>query len=305
MPELPDVTVYLHAIEQRAVGRALTGVRVGNPFVLRTVSPRPEEFAGRQVTGVRRVGKRVVLCCEGELFASIHLMIAGRLHWKKAGAALAGKAAIAAFDFEHGTLLLTEVATRKRAAVHLLSGEAALRELDAGGIEPLEATPEQFAEVLRRENHTLKRTLTDPRLFAGIGNAYSDEILLRARLSPIRMSQKLTDEEVSRLHEATRTVLTEWTARLLAEAGDGFPEKVTAFRPEMAAHGKFGQPCPVCGTAIQRLVYSENECDYCPACQTEGRLLADRALSRLLKTDWPKTIKELEEMKAARRQGDR
>lgn len=302
MPELPDLTVYVRAIEERTLGKTLTAVRVGNPFVLRTVAPGPEAFAGRRLERVRRVGKRIVLCFDGGLIAAIHLMVAGRLHWRKAGAPLGNKASIAALDFENGTLLLTEAATRKRAALHLLSGEAALRALDAGGIEPLDSSPEQYAAVLRRENHTLKRALTDPRLFAGIGNAYSDEILLRARLSPIKLSQKLTDEEIVRLHDATHTVLTEWIRRLTEQAREDFPDKVTAFRPEMAAHGKFGSPCPACGTPIQRLVYAENECDYCPTCQTEGRLLADRALSRLLKADWPKTLRELEEMKASRRE---
>ena len=289
MPELPDVTVYVEALERRVAGRRLERVRTLNPFVLRSVDPPLDAVAGRAVEGLRRIGKRIVLDMGGGLYVVIHLMIAGRLVWKPPGAKTT-KNAIAAFDFENGTLFFTEAGTRKRASLALVRGEPALRALDPGGIEPLEATPQAFAQALRRENHTLKRALTDPHLFSGIGNAYSDEILHAARMSPLKLTKSLTDEEAERLRKAVRATLLSWTDILRAEAGDAFPEKVTAFRDGMAVHGRYKQPCPVCGSPVQRIVYAENECNYCARCQTEGRLLADRSLSRLLKDDWPKTL---------------
>jgi len=295
MPELPDVTVYLEALAARVSGRKLLGVRLASPFVLRTFDPPLSAAAGKKVVGLRRVGKRLVLELEGDLFLVIHLMIAGRLKWLDAGAKIPGKVGLAAFDFDSGTVVLTEVASKKRASIHLLRGAEAVREMDRGGIEPLEATPESFREALVRENHTLKRSLTDPRLFSGIGNAYSDEILHRAKLSPVQTTHKLDDDEIARLYQATQTVLREWTDRLRAETRGGFPEKVTAFREGMAVHGRYKLPCPVCGTAVQRIAYAENETNYCPRCQTEGRILSDRSLARLLKEDWPRTIEELEE----------
>jgi formamidopyrimidine-DNA glycosylase len=294
VPELPDVTVYVEALAARVQGQPLQRVRVVNPFLLRSADPPLAAAEGRTVTAARRLGKRIVLGLEGDLFLALHLMIAGRLHWKEPGARPPGRVGLAAFDFPAGTLTLTEAGTKRRAALHLVRGEAALRALDRGGIEPLEADLAAFAGALRRENHTLKRVLTDPGVFAGIGNAYSDEILHRARLSPVKLSQRLSDEEVAALREATRAVLAEWTERLRREAGAEFPEGVTAFRPEMAVHGKFRQPCPVCGTAVQRIVRAENEVDYCPRCQTGGQILSDRSLARLLKEDWPRTIEELE-----------
>ncbi|MCU0291110.1 MAG: hypothetical protein MUF10_03850 [Thermoanaerobaculaceae bacterium] len=302
MPELPDLTVYVEALRTRVLGRSLVGIRLGNPFVLRTVTPAPTDFAGGCVVGVRRLGKRMVLACEGELFAAIHLMILGRLHWRPPEARLAGRNALAAFDFPDGTLILTESGTKRRAGVHLLRGEAALRELDRGGLEVLEADLAAFAAALRRENHTLKRALTDPRLLAGIGNAYSDEILHRARLSPLQLTHNLDDTEVETLYRCCRAVLTEWTGRLRAEAANGFPEHVTAFREGMAVHGRYSKPCLICGSPVQRLAYAENEANYCATCQTGGRLLADRALSRLLRDDWPRSLVELEEQRAAHRE---
>ena len=293
MPELPDVAVYIEAIERRIVGEVLTGVRIGSPFLLRTVDPPPSELAGRRVVGLRRVGKRIVIELEGGLFIVIHLMVAGRFRWLAAGAKLPGKIGLAAFDFASGSLVLTEAGTKRRASIHLLRGEEALRALDPGGIDVMSATVDEFAAALTRERHTLKRTLTDPKVFSGIGNAYSDEILHRARLSPVQLTTNLSPDEIARLHAAVREVMAEWTDRLRREMGDGFPEKVTAFRPEMAVHGKFGQPCPVCGAPVQRIRYAENETNYCARCQTGGRLLADRALSRLLKGDWPRSIDEL------------
>ena len=303
MPELPDVTVYLEALDRKVVGRALVRIRVLTPFVLRSFDPPVEAVAGKVVRGTRRIGKRLVLemavtpapdngirgQAPAGVFIVIHLMIAGRLVWKPA-AAKTTKNAIAAFDFEHGTLFFTEAGTRKRASLTLVRGEDALEALDPGGIEPLDATFEQFKEALVRENHTVKRSLTDPRLFSGIGNAYSDEILHAAQLSPLKTTKTLTDDEIKRLREATRVTLKSWTDILRAETGEGFPEKVTAFREGMAVHGRYKQPCPVCGTPVQRIVYAENECNYCARCQTGGKLLADRSLSRLLKDDWPKTI---------------
>ena len=294
MPELPDVEVYIEALEKRIVGQVLTGIRIANPFVLRTVDPRPAELAGARVTGVRRVGKRVVMEVEGERFIVVHLMVAGRFRWLAAGAKVPGKIGLAAFDFENGTLALTEAGTRRRASIHIVRGADAVRAMDRGGIEVLEATPEAFREALVRERHTVKRSLTDPRLFSGIGNAFSDEILHRARLSPLKLSDRLDDDEHARLYAATRETLLEWIGRLRDEAGGGFPEKVRAFHPEMAVHGRFGQPCPVCGAPVQRIVYAENETDYCARCQTSGRRLADRAMSRLLRDDWPRSIDDVE-----------
>jgi formamidopyrimidine-DNA glycosylase len=294
VPELPDIAVYVEALSARIQGAPLERVRLGSPFLLRSAEPPISEAAGRRVVAVRRQGKRIVLALEGELFLALHLMIAGRLHWKEQGVKLPGRVGLAAFDFPDGTLTLTEAGSRRRAALHLVRGEAALAALDRGGLEPLGADRAAFAEALRRENHTLKRALTDPRLFSGIGNAYSDEILHRARLSPVKLTSRLDDREVDALHAATQAVLTEWTARLRAEAGGGFPEGVTAFRPEMAVHGRHRQPCPACGTAVQRIVRAENEVNYCPRCQTGGQILSDRSLARLLKDDWPRTIDELE-----------
>jgi formamidopyrimidine-DNA glycosylase len=289
MPELPDVTVYLEALDRKVVGKRLDRIRTLNPFVLRSFDPPLEAVAGLVVRGTRRIGKRLVLAFDGELFVVIHLMIAGRLVWKPGGAKTT-KNAIAAFDFENGTLFFTEAGTRKRASLTLVRGEAALEALDPGGLEPMTATLEQFAEALRRERHTVKRSLTDPKLFSGIGNAYSDEILHAARMSPMKITTSMTDEEVRALYDATRVTLATWTDILRAEAGDKFPEKVTAFREGMAVHGRFKQPCPVCGSPVQRIVYAENEANYCARCQTGGKLLADRSLSRLLKDDWPKTL---------------
>jgi len=293
MPELPDVTVYIEALERRIVGQTLQRVRLGNPFVLRTVEPSIADVSGRKVLAVRRAGKRIILALDGELFIVIHLMIAGRFKWLAPGAKIPGKLGLAGFDFDNGTLLLTEAGSKRRASIHLVRGEEALQEHDRGGLEPLDATLDQFKEALTRERHTLKRTLTDPRVFSGIGNAYSDEILHRARLSPVQLTTNLDDEEIARLYDATRTTLIDWIERLRRETGDGFPEKVTAFREEMAVHGRFGKPCPDCGTPVQHIVYADNETNYCARCQTGGRLLADRALSRLLHEDWPKSIDEL------------
>ena len=295
MPELPDVVIYLEALQARIEGRVLEGVRLGSPFVLRSVSPPLSACAGRRVVGLRRLGKRIVIALDGDLFLVIHLMVAGRLRWKRSGAKIPGKLGLAAFDFESGTLLLTEAGSRKRASLHVAAGEGALGAHDRGGVEVLDADMPAFAEAVRRETHTLKRTLTDPRLLSGVGNAYSDEILHRAHLSPFKLTDTLTDDEVGRLFEATRDVLTEWTSRLRDETGEGFPEKVTAFREEMAVHGRYRKPCPACGSPVQRIVYSSNETNYCATCQTGGKLLADRSLSRLLKKDWPRTIEELEE----------
>jgi formamidopyrimidine-DNA glycosylase len=295
MPELPDVVVYVERIAARVVGRELQRVRVASPFLLRTVAPPLAEAEGRVVRQVRRLGKRVVLCLDGELFLAIHLMIAGRLHWRDRGAAVPKKLGLAAFDFPEGTLLLTEAGSKKRASLHVVRGEADLAALGRPGIEVLEGDLAGFRDALSRENHTLKRALTDPGLFSGIGNAYSDEILHRARLSPLALSQRLTGDEVERLYEAARATLQQWLDRLRREAGDDVPEKVTAFRSGMAVHGRYGQPCPDCGAPVQRIVYAENEANYCARCQTGGKLLADRAMSRLLKGDWPRTLDELED----------
>jgi len=295
VPELPDVTVYIEALERRLAGATLQRVRLLTPFLLRSVDPPLSALTGRRVVGLRRLGKRIVIALEAELFLVIHLMIAGRLQWRAAGAKPPGKIGLAAFDFSTGTLLLTEAGTKRRASLEAVRGEAALRALDPGGLEVLEADLATFRRALVAENHTLKRTLTDPRVFSGIGNAYSDEILHRARLSPVKQTQALDAAETRRLWEATRAVLTEWIARLRQEAGEGFPEGVTAFRPDMAVHGRYGKACPACGAPVQRIVYAENETNYCARCQTGGRMLADRSLSRLLHSDWPKTLDEWEE----------
>lgn len=295
MPELPDVEVYREAIERRVAGRELVRVRLRSPFLLRSVRPPLSEAEGRAVASVRRLGKRIVLALEGDLFLAIHLMIAGRFRWAGPSAKPPGRVGLAAFDFGYGTLLLTEAGSKRRAAMHLVAGEEGLAALDRGGIEVLECGAEAFRARLRAENHTLKRALIDPRLFSGIGNAYSDEILHRARLSPMRWTSRLADEQVDRLYRSAVAVLTEWTDRLRAQTGGRFPARVTAFHDEMAVHGRYREPCPRCGAPVQRIVYAENECNYCARCQTGGRLLADRALSRLLKRDWPKTVEELEE----------
>jgi formamidopyrimidine-DNA glycosylase len=297
MPELPDVTVYVERIQALAAGQPLEKVRVASPFLVRTFDPPVEAVEGAILTSVRRLGKQIVLGFDNDLYLAIHLMIAGRLHWKERGARIPGKVGLAAFDFPVGTMTLTEASSKKRAAIHVVRGSSGLADLKRGGLEVFDATLEEFAEALRVESHTVKRSLTDPDLFSGIGNAFSDEILHRARLSPIKLTRQLTHEEIERLFEATRATLQLWLERLRTEAGDGLPEKVTAFRPEMAVHGRFGKPCPDCGSPVQRIVYAENECNYCARCQTAGKLLADRGLSRLLKGDWPRTIDELEARK--------
>jgi len=293
MPELPDIVVYLESLRPRVEGQQLNRIQLRNPFLVRTADPPLAELNGKRVLELRRLGKRIVFAFDDELFLILHLMIAGRLQWKPANKP-PGKAGLAAFEFTSGHLILTEAGTKRRASVHLVRGESALKAHDPGGLELLETDISRFRAALLRENHTLKRSLTDPRLFSGIGNAYSDEILHRARLSPLALTERLTDAQVKQLFDATREVLAEWTERLRAETGTGFPKKVTAFRPEMAVHGRFGLPCPVCGTAVQKIAYAENETNYCPRCQTGGKLLADRALSRLLHDDWPKSIEELE-----------
>ncbi len=301
MPELPDVVVYLEALAPRVLGQPLERVRLGSPFLLRSVTPPLAAVAGRRVVGLRRLGKRLVFALEGELFLVLHLMVAGRLRWRAPAGGrqvpIPKKVGLAAFDFPTGTLLLTEASPKKRASLYVVAGEAGLAAHDRGGLEVLTATPPAFRVALTAETHTLKRALTDPRILSGIGNAYSDEILHRARLSPFKRTTDLDEAESARLLAATREVLEEWTARLRDEAGEGFPETVTAFRPQMAVHGRYGEPCPVCGTPVQRILYAENEANYCPSCQTGGRLLADRVLSRLMKEDWPRTLEELEERK--------
>ena len=294
MPELPDIELYLHALRPRVVGEPLEGIRIASPFVLRSVEPPAAELAGRRVRELRRLGKRIVLCLESNYFAVLHLMIAGRLWWRPPHATIPGRDGLAAFDFPRGALLFTEASRKRRASLHLLHGAAALAAHDRGGIEPLEASLPAFRAALTRENHTLKRALTDPRLFSGIGNAYSDEILHAARLSPLQLTSKLDGEAIERLYRATRGTLTSWTRRLQAATGNGWPETVTAFREGMAVHGRYKQPCPVCGSPVQRIRYAQNEANYCAKCQTGGRLLADRALSRLLKEDWPRSLEELE-----------
>jgi formamidopyrimidine-DNA glycosylase len=294
MPELPDVVVYLEALDRHVAGKRLERVTLFSPFVLRSVDPPIDTISGQTVQATRRIGKRIVLAFADDVFLVLHLMIAGRLRWRAPDQKLGigKKLILATFTFEHGTLLFTEASSKKRASMQLVCGEAALHSLDPGGIEPLDATREQFHDALTRENHTVKRSLTDPHLFSGIGNAYSDEILHAAKLSPLKQTRSLRDDEFVRLYEATRATLMLWVERLRADTGGGFPEKVTAFRDQMAVHGRFKQPCPVCGSPVQRIVYAENECNYCATCQTGGRLLADRSLSRLLKDDWPRSIDE-------------
>ncbi|MCH7478618.1 MAG: formamidopyrimidine-DNA glycosylase [SAR324 cluster bacterium] len=303
MPELPDITLYLEHLRPRIEGQALEKVRLLSPFLLRSVNPPLRDAEGKRVVGLRRLGKRIVIGLERKLFLVLHLMIAGRLQWRERGAKIPGRIGLAAFDFSSGTLLLTEAGSKRRASLHLVRGEAGLAEHDPGGLEVLEAEPGDFARVLAGQNHMVKRALTDPRLFSGIGNAYSDEILHRARLSPFKLAAKLEGEEVARLCHATREVMAEWIARLREEAGEGFPEKVTAFREEMAVHGRYGRPCPVCGAPVQRVVRASNEFNYCARCQTGGRVFADRALSRLLRKDWPRTLEELEQLGAKAREG--
>jgi formamidopyrimidine-DNA glycosylase len=302
MPELPDILLYLESLKTRILGQTLERVRLASPFVVRSVVPPITALRGRQVIALRRLGKQIVLEFDGDLYLVIHLMIAGRLQWKPAGAKIPGKLGLAAFDFPDGALLLTEAGTKKRASIHVVQGNDNLRTFDRGALEVLTSSVGEFSNVLKQENHTLKRSLTDPRLFSGIGNAYSDEILHRARLSPMKLTTKLTPEEINRLHQAVQSTLSEWIERLQTQAGSEFPSKVTAFRPEMAVHGRYGKPCPVCASPVQRIVYAENECNYCPECQTDGRLLADRALSRLLKQDWPRSLEEWDEHIENRRQ---
>ncbi len=293
MPELPDIEAYLAALRPRVVGEVLERVRVQSISLLKSYDPPLETVHGREVIGLRRLGKRIVFCFDDELFLGLHLMVAGRLHWKPPGAKIPGRVGHAAFDFSTGTLTLTEAGTKKRAALHLLQGEESLAALDRGGVEVFDVDEAGFTETLRRERHTLKRTLTDPRIFSGIGGAYADEIMHRAKLSPLARSDRLGADEGARLLAAAREVLTEWAERLVAEAEEEFPENVTAFRDEMAVHGKFGAECPTCGATVQRIVYASNETNYCPGCQTDGKILADRALSRLLKDDWPRDLDEL------------
>jgi formamidopyrimidine-DNA glycosylase len=294
VPELPDVSAYLCALEPRIVGQRLERVRLANPFILRTADPPIAAVEGRTVRELRLVGKRIALGLDGDVWLVVHLMIAGRLHWRAPGAKLGGRQMLAAFDFPDGSLVLTEAGTKRRASLHVVAGEDGLRELDPGGIDVLHADLDTFRAALVAENHTLKRALTDPHVFSGIGNAYSDEILHAAQLSPIAMTQKLTSDEIARLYEATRSTLTAWIERLCSEARERFPEGVTAFRPEMAVHGRYGQPCPRCGERVLRIRYADNETNYCARCQTGGRVLADRSLSRLLGADWPRTLEELE-----------
>lgn len=294
MPELPDVVVYLEALEPRVLGQPLERFRLGNPFVVRTIEPPPSDFEGKRIVTLHRMGKRLVFGFDENLYLVLHLMIAGRLRWRDRGAAVPGKVGLAALDFPTGTLLLTEQGAKRQASIHLVRGAAGLAQFERGGLEVFDASLAEFAARLTRENHTLKRALTDPTIFSGIGNAYSDEILHAAKLSPMKQTRQLTEAEIARLHEATITTLETWIERTRGEVGDGFPEKVTAFRDGMAAHGRYGKPCPVCGSPIQRIVYASNECNYCATCQTGGRLLSDRALSRLLREDWPRTLEEME-----------
>jgi len=303
MPELPDVTVYVEHLQRLVRGEILRKVRLASPFVLRSVEPTPGVLEGRELRAVSRLGKRLVFSFEENLFLVVHLMIAGRLRWREAGAPIPKKVGLLSLDFDPGSVLLTEASPKKRAWVRVVAGAEALAALDPGGLEPLEASREEFALRLRSENHTLKRALTDPTLFSGIGNAYSDEILHAAKLSPIALTSRLSDAELARLYRATQGTLLDWTERLRRDAGGKFPEKVTAFRPEMAVHGRYGLPCPGCATRVQRIVYADNETNYCPTCQTGGRLLADRSLSRLLHGDWPKSLEEMEERKGAARTG--
>jgi formamidopyrimidine-DNA glycosylase len=294
MPELPDVTVYIDTLKPRILGHQFWGARAVNPFVLRTFTPPLSAVVGKRVRSISRLGKRIVIGTDDALYVVIHLMIAGRLRWRTGGKTISGKLAQAAFEFETGTLYLTEAGTKRRASLHVLEGADALKQFDRGGLEVLDADLSEFAARLRSENHTLKRSLTDPRLFSGIGNAYSDELLHRAKMSPLTLTSRLTDDQIAQLFEATKATLIDWTERLRAEVGDGFPEKVTAFREGMAVHGRYKLPCPVCGSPVQRIRYADNETNYCARCQTNGRLLADRAMSRLLKEDWPRSIDEVE-----------
>jgi formamidopyrimidine-DNA glycosylase len=303
VPELPDLTVYIEALEARVLGQRLEGVRLASPFLLRSVEPPLAAFTGREVVGLRRLGKRIVFQFEDQHFLVLHLMIAGRLRWKARGTRPPGRVGLAVFDFPNGALVLTEASKQRRASLYAVLGEAALAEHDPGGLEPLGATPEQLREALNRVPHTLKRSLTDPRVLAGVGNAYSDEILHRAQLSPAKLAARLDDEELARLHAALNDVLQEWIARLREQNGGEFPDKVTAFHPEMAVHGRYNEPCPVCSAPVQRIVYAQNESNYCARCQTGGKLLADRALSRLLKQDWPRTLEELEAQRGRPRAG--
>ena len=303
MPELPDIVIYLEQLQTRILNEPIDSIRLLNPFVLRSVTPPLEQAVGKKVVALRRLGKRIVLGLEGDLFLVLHLMIAGRLHWRQTTAVKAGRNGVAVLSFPSGSLLLTEAGSKKRASLHLLQGEAQLQALNRGGLEVLDCDLPGFRAALHRENHTLKRALTDPRLFSGIGNAYSDEILHRARLSPVVLTQRLPEEAVERLFAASQAILREWVERLREATGTAFPEKVTAFRPGMSVHGRFQKPCPVCGTAVQRIAHAENEANYCPRCQTGGKLLADRALSRLLKTDWPRTLEEMENRKATAKGG--
>lgn len=296
MPEIPDIVVYIECLERRVRGKKFKRLRLANPFLLRSVDPPLDSVVGRTILGFRRLGKRIVFALDSDLFLILHLMIAGRLHWKPPGAKPPAKIGLAAFDFEEGTLILTEAGSKRRASLFLVCGEAELAKHDPGGLEVLEASAKDFRAAVIRENHTLKRALTDPRLFSGIGNAYSDEILHRARLSPVTLTKRMTPDEVTRLFESVRAVLTDWTDRLRKDVGDGFLEKVTAFRSDMAVHGRFGKPCPVCQAPVQRIVYADNETNYCPRCQTGGKVLADRSLSRLLKDDWPRSLEELEQV---------
>jgi formamidopyrimidine-DNA glycosylase len=298
MPELPDIAIYIEALEQRILGQTLDRIRLGNPFLLRTAEPPISSAEGLKVTSIRRIGKRIVIGLQNDLWLVLHLMIAGRLHWRVAGAKAAGKISIAAFDFPNGTLVLTEAGSKRRASLHLLQGEDKLIDIDPGGLEVMDATYEAFSARLISTNHTLKRALTDPRLFSGIGNSYSDEILFAAQLSPVTLTQKMPEQDIKKLYEAVQSTLNIWTDRLRAEAKGGFPEKVTAFRPDMAVHGRFGLPCIRCGAPIQRIRYADNETNYCAHCQTGDKLLSDRALSRLLGKDWPKTLEELEKLSA-------
>jgi len=297
MPELPDVTIYIEALRERILGHRLNRLVIRGPFLLRTVSPPVEALAGKKVTGLRRLGKQILIGFENDLWLSLHLKIAGRLHWRNSVPKAIGKNILAAFEFDSGMLTLTEAGTQHRASIHVVAGKEGLYLLDAGGLEVLDAGFDDFATVLRSANHTLKRALTDPRLFSGIGNTYSDEILHRARLSPVAMTLKLTPDEIQRLYDATRETLLDWVDKLRSETGEAFPEKVTAFRPSMAVHGRYGQPCPRCGAKVQRIRYASNETNYCAPCQTGGRLLADRGLSRLLRQDWPRSLEEMEELK--------
>jgi formamidopyrimidine-DNA glycosylase len=295
VPELPDITLYIESLQSRIVGLSIENIRLSNPFILRTVSPPLQAACGTTVRGLRRIGKRIVIELENDLFIVIHLMIAGRFHWKKPLAKMPGKISHAAFDFPTGTLLLTEAGSKKRASMYLVRGTGSLAQFDRGGLEVLQANERSFKDVILRENRTLKRALTDPRLFSGIGNSYSDEILHSARLSPLKLTKQLSDEEIANLFESAVTILRDWTDRLRSELRGEFPEKVTAFHNGMAVHGRFGKPCPDCGTMVQHIVYAENECNYCPRCQTSGKMLSDRSLARLLKGDWPKTVDELEQ----------